>query len=118
MQWRLIGRNAFLVIRVKRGEQFLQADYSYRSRTYKADEKPIKMVATTISADRKELHIGTPGNYAEKNIPSPAIQPQAPARSKKARHTTARWYFASDRSGGPWLPGVGALGIIHILDKR
>jgi len=85
---------------------------------YKTDEKTIKMVATTISADRKELHIGTPGNCAEMNIPSPGIQSQAPARTKKAWHTTTRWYFASDRSGGPWLPGVGALGIIHILDKR
>jgi hypothetical protein len=88
------------------------------SRTHKADGKTIKMVATTISDDRKELHIDTPGPTTGKNIPSPASQSPALARTKKAWHTTTRWYFASDRSGGPWLPGLGALGIIHILDKR
>jgi hypothetical protein len=104
---------------VKRGEQFQTGRLpGTGSRRHKADEKTIKMVAMTTGPDRRELHIDTAGPTTEKNIPSPAIQSPALARAKKAWHTTTRWYFASDRSGGPWLPGVGALGIIQILDKR
>jgi len=76
---------------VKRGEQFLQADFPCRSRTYQADEKTIKMAATTISADRKELHIGTPGTTTEQNIPSPAIQSQADEDSLSKYHFANHW---------------------------
>jgi hypothetical protein len=40
-----------------------------QTRTYKADGKTIKMVATTINADGKELHIDYAGAYDGKDYP-------------------------------------------------
>jgi hypothetical protein len=40
-----------------------------QTRTYKADGKTIKMVATTINADGKELHIEYAGAYDGKDYP-------------------------------------------------
>ena len=40
-----------------------------QTRTYKADGKSIKMVATTINADGKELHIEYAGAYDGKDYP-------------------------------------------------
>src|ERR1700687_3013609 len=63
---------------VIRPEWMSSAESSYfpvpdHART-KPTERPFKMVAMTIGADRKELHIDTLGPTTEKNIASPAIQ--------------------------------------------